>query len=131
MTVRIPGNAAPLPAESAMRRALRRARDGASLDVTEATVLLCARGEHLGDLLASASRVRDAGLIAAGQPGVITYSRRVFIPLTRTVPEPYLSPDEVLGIARRGAELGGKEAHFSLEDRPEDRRQPARDWLDG
>jgi FO synthase len=130
MTVRIPENVPPLPAESAMRRALRRARDGVSLDVTEATVLLCARGEHLGDLLASASRVRDAGLIAAGRPGVITYSRRVLIPLTRTVPEPYLSSDEVLGIARRGAELGCKEALFTLGDRPEDRWRPARDWLD-
>ena len=130
MTVRIPENATPLPTESAMRRALRRARDGASLDVTEATVLLCARGEHLGDLLASASRVRDVGLIADGRPGVITYSRRVFIPLTRTVPEPYLSSDEVLGIARRGAELGCKEALFTLGDHPADRWQPARDWLD-
>ena len=146
MTMRIPETAVPLPAESAMRRALRRARDGVSLDVSEAAVLLYARGEHLGDLLTSASRVRDAGLIAAGRPGVITYSRKVFIPLTRLcrdrcgyctfatvpgrVPEPYLSPDEVLGIARRGAELGCKEALFTLGDRPEDRWRPARDWLD-
>jgi FO synthase len=146
MTVRIPEDAAPPPTDSAMRRALRRARDSVPLDVSEATVLLCARGEYLGDLLASASRVRDTGLIAAGRPGVITYSRKVFIPLTRLcrdrcgyctfatvpgrVPEPYLSSDEVLGIARRGAELGCKEALFTLGDRPEDRWRPARDWLD-
>src|SRR5260370_171714 len=70
------------------------------------------------------------GSWATGRPGVITYSRRVLIPLTRTVPEPYLSSDEVLGIARRGAELGCKEALFTLGDHPEDRWRPARDWLD-
>ncbi|MGJ3560002.1 hypothetical protein ACR6C2_20685 [Streptomyces sp. INA 01156] len=52
-----------------MRRALKRARDGVSLDVSEAAVLLQARGEQLADLCASAARVRDAGLRAAGQPG--------------------------------------------------------------
>lgn len=135
-----------VPSESALRRALRRARDGVSLDVSEATTLLHARGEHLNDLLASASRVRDAGLVEAGRPGVITYSRKVFIPLTRlcrdrcgyctfaTVPgrveAPFLSPDEVLDIARRGAELGCKEALFTLGDRPEDRWRAAREWLE-
>src|SRR6266566_7395183 len=68
---------------SAMRRALARARDGKPLDVDEATVLLHARGEDLQTLLAYASRTRDAGLQAANRPGVITYSRKVFIPLTR------------------------------------------------
>ncbi|TSE01936.1 7,8-didemethyl-8-hydroxy-5-deazariboflavin synthase [Skermania sp. ID1734] len=139
-----------VPGESAMRRALRRARDGATLNVDEATVLLHARGEHLVDLCASAARVRDAGLAAAGQSGLITYSRKVFIPLTRlcrdkchyctfvTVPPKlraagegmYLEPDEVLEIARRGAELGCKEALFTLGDRPEARWPEARQWLD-
>ncbi|NEE14538.1 7,8-didemethyl-8-hydroxy-5-deazariboflavin synthase, partial [Streptomyces sp. SID7499] len=71
------------PTSNAMRRALKRARDGVALDVTEAAVLLQARGDDLTDLAASAARVRDAGLEAAGRPGVITYSRKVFIPLTR------------------------------------------------
>ncbi|MEV7371670.1 7,8-didemethyl-8-hydroxy-5-deazariboflavin synthase, partial [Streptomyces sp. NPDC090301] len=66
-----------------MRRALKRARDGVALDVGEAAVLLRARGDDLADLVASAGRVRDAGLAAAGRPGVITYSKSVFIPLTR------------------------------------------------
>src|SRR6185503_10521680 len=104
------------PTESAMRRALARARDGKTLDLTETTTLLHARGERLDELLTYASRTRDAGLEAAGRAGVITYSRGVFIPLTRlcrdrcgyctfaTVPHklhsPYLSPDEVLEIAR-------------------------------
>ena len=131
---------------SAMRRTLARARDGKPLDLDEATVLLQARGEDLQTLLTYASRTRDAGLEAAGRPGIITYSRKVFIPLTRlcrdrcgyctfaTVPHRlnrlYLEPDEVLDIARQGAELGCKEALFTLGDKPEDRWQQARDWLD-
>ncbi|MFJ8662374.1 bifunctional FO biosynthesis protein CofGH [Streptomyces sp. NPDC093795] len=138
------------PTENAMRRALKRARDGVALDVTEATVLLWARGDDLADLVASAGRVRDAGLDAAGRPGVITYSKSVFIPLTRlcrdkchyctfvTVPGKlrrdghgmFMSPDEVLDIARRGAELGCKEALITLGDKPEDRWPEAREWLD-
>ncbi len=132
--------------ESALRRALARARDGKTLDLDEATTLLHARGERLDDLLGHAARTRDAGLEAAGRPGVITYSRKVFIPLTRlcrdrcgyctfaTVPHrlesPFLSPDEVLEIARQGAALGCKEALFTLGDRPEDRWKQAREWLD-
>src|ERR1017187_4469758 len=68
---------------SAMRRTLARARDGKALDRDEATILLQARGEDLRTLLSYASRTRDAGLVAAGRPGIITYSRKVFIPLTR------------------------------------------------
>ncbi len=44
---------------SALRRALRRARDGVALDATEAELLLSARGDELADLCASAARVRD------------------------------------------------------------------------
>ncbi len=134
------------PTTSAMRRSLARARDGKTLDLTEASILLQARGDDLKTLSEHASRVRDAGLVAAGRPGVVTYSRSVFIPLTRlcrdrcgyctfaTVPgrveAPFLSPDEVLDIARKGAAMGVKEALFTLGDRPEDRWKAAKDWLD-
>jgi FO synthase len=138
------------PTENSLRRALKRARDGVALDVSEAAVLLQARGEHLEDLAASAARVRDAGLEAAGRPGVITYSKSVFVPLTRlcrdkchyctfvTVPGRlrraghgmFMSPDEVLDIARKGAALGCKEALITLGDKPEDRWPEAREWLD-
>ncbi|MFG2194478.1 bifunctional FO biosynthesis protein CofGH [Streptomyces sp. NPDC048639] len=150
MTTSAPGPDRSAPTANAMRRALRRAREGVALDVSEAAVLLQARGDDLADLCASAARVRDAGLEAEGRAGVITYSRGVFIPLTRlcrdkchyctfvTVPGKlrraghgmYLSPDEVLDIARRGAEMGCKEALFTLGDRPEDRWPEAREWLD-
>ncbi|MEU3468189.1 bifunctional FO biosynthesis protein CofGH [Streptomyces sp. NPDC006687] len=138
------------PTDNAMRRALRRARDGVALDAAEAAVLLQARGAALEDLAASAARVRDAGLEAAGRAGVITYSKSVFIPLTRlcrdkchyctfaTVPGKlrraghgmFMSPDEVLDIARRGAALGCKEALITLGDKPEDRWPEAREWLE-
>ncbi|MCK1795555.1 bifunctional FO biosynthesis protein CofGH [Streptomyces sp. XM4193] len=141
---------AQVPTANAMRRALRRARDGVALDTTEAAVLLRARGEDLTALSAIAARVRDAGLAAVGRPGVLTYSRKVFVPLTRlcrdrchyctfaTVPgklrkegeDMFLSPDRVLAIARQGAELGCKEALFTLGDRPEDRWPQAREWLE-
>ncbi|MFE1934834.1 bifunctional FO biosynthesis protein CofGH [Streptomyces sp. NPDC059474] len=156
MTTSAQGNepAAPTgsaaPTANAMRRALKRARDGVALDTAEAAVLLQARGDDLKDLMASAARVRDAGLEAAGRPGIITYSRSVFIPLTRlcrdkchyctfaTVPGKlrraghgmFMSPDEVLAIARRGAEMGCKEALITLGDRPEDRWPEAREWLE-
>ncbi|MFF2059936.1 hypothetical protein, partial [Rhodococcus qingshengii] len=53
-----------LPIRSAMRRVLRRARDGATLNVDEAATLLQARGTDLTDLCSSAAKVRDAGLLA-------------------------------------------------------------------
>ncbi|MFC1437953.1 bifunctional FO biosynthesis protein CofGH [Streptacidiphilus sp. N1-10] len=138
------------PTANAMRRALHRAREGVALDPGEAAVLLQARGDDLRDLCGTAARIRDAGLAAAGRPGVVTYSKKVFVPLTRlcrdrchyctfvTVPGKlraeghglYLSPDEVLDIARKGAALGCKEALFTLGDRPEDRWPEAREWLD-
>jgi FO synthase len=136
----------PPPPPSALRRALARARDGKPLDESEAATLLAARGTDLERLASYAGRVRDAGLAAAGRPGIVTYSRKVFIPLTRlcrdrcgyctfaTVPgrleSPYLSGDQVLAIARQGAALGCKEALFTLGDRPEDRWRAAREWLD-
>jgi FO synthase len=144
----------PIASASALRRVLRRARDGVALNVDEAAIALTARGDDLADLCASAARVRDAGLESAGRRGVagglpITYSRKVFVPVTHlcrdschyctfvTAPGKlraqgmgmYMEPDEILDLARRGAELGCKEALFTLGDRPEDRWPEAREWL--
>nr|WP_255183064.1 MULTISPECIES: bifunctional FO biosynthesis protein CofGH [unclassified Rhodococcus (in: high G+C Gram-positive bacteria)] len=138
------------PAASAMRRVLRRARDGVSLNVDEATVLLYARGDDLVDLMASAARVRDAGLESAGRPKTVSYSRKVFVPITRlcrdkchyctfvTVPGKlnasghgmFMDPDEIIDVARKAAALGCKEALFTLGDRPEERWPEAKAWLD-
>ena len=85
---------------------------------------------ELSELLAAARQVRDQF-----KPGVITYSRKVFIPLTnlcrdfcgycvfrRDPGQPgahTMGPEEVLAVARRGEELGCTEALFSLGDKPE------------
>ncbi|MEJ7832656.1 MAG: bifunctional FO biosynthesis protein CofGH, partial [Nocardioides sp.] len=138
------------PTPQQIRRALARAERGAALDLGEATALLAASGELLERLAAAAGRVRDAGLVAAGRPGVVTYSPKVFIPVTKLcrdrchyctfVESPgelrraghgmFLSPDEILDIARSGAKMGCLEALFTLGDRPEDRWPEARAWLD-
>lgn len=72
---------------------------------------------------------------------VITYSRKVFIPLTNLCRDTcgycvfarddgrYMTPDEVLDVARKGEELGCKEALFSLGERPELRHAKARETL--
>jgi FO synthase len=152
----LPSPMVPLSASaSAIRRVLRRARDGVTLNVDEAAVAMTARGADLADLCRSAARVRDAGLESTGRRGAggrlpISYSRKVFIPVTHlcrdschyctfvTVPGKlraqgagmYLGPDEILDIARRGRELGCKEALFTLGDRPEERWPEARKWLE-
>jgi len=131
-------------------RAVARAEAARSLDAGEVEALLGARGDLLGRLMVVARRVRDAGLADAGRAGVVTHSPKVFIALTRLCRDrchyctfvevpgtlaaagepPYLSPDEVLAIAREGAALGCKEALFTLGDRPEDRWPEARAWLE-
>ncbi|HET6950549.1 MAG TPA: 5-amino-6-(D-ribitylamino)uracil--L-tyrosine 4-hydroxyphenyl transferase CofH, partial [Acidimicrobiales bacterium] len=91
-------------------------------------------------LAAAARRVRDE---ATGTR--VTYSPKVFIPLTMLCRDrcgyctfaqpparldaPYLSPDDVLAIARAGAQAGCHEALFTLGERPEERYPAARDWL--
>jgi FO synthase len=89
------------------------------------------------------ARARDARDSLFGRR--ITYSPKVFIPLTRLcrdrcgyctfataparVESPYLEPDQVLAIARAGAEAGCHEALFTLGEAPEDRYPVARSWL--
>ncbi len=77
---------------------------------------------------------------------IMTYSPKVFIPLTslcrdrcgyctfakapHRVPEPYLSIDQVVEVARQGAQAGCHEALFTMGEYPEDRYPQARQWLD-
>ncbi|MBQ1025876.1 bifunctional FO biosynthesis protein CofGH [Micromonospora sp. C95] len=134
------------PGDGSVRRALGRAATGRALDIDEASTLLTARGAALEELLGIAGAIRDAGLRDAGRPGIVTYSKKVFIPLTRLcrdrchyctfatvphrLPAAFLDRDEVLAIARAGAAQGCKEALFTLGDRPEERWPAARQWLD-
>ncbi|MDB6156588.1 MAG: fbiC, partial [Gammaproteobacteria bacterium] len=85
-------------------------------------------------------------LTLAGHGSVVTYSRKVFIPLTqlcrdvcryctfakapRSLASPYLSIEQCLDIARAGAAAGCKEALFTLGDQPEQRYSTARRALD-
>ena len=124
----------------ALRRALARAERGKALSEDEATELMGARGEDLARLESVAAHLRDLG---TGDR--ITYSRKVFIPLTMLCRDhchyctfakppakleaPFLTPEEVLAIARGGRERACKEALFTLGDRPEDRYDVAREWL--
>jgi FO synthase len=108
--------------------------------ITRDEALAFAVGSDLEALLARAVASRDE---AHGR--AISYSRKVFIPLTQlcrdschycTFAHPprhgeraYLSPDEVLAIARDGAAAGCREALFTLGDKPELRYRAARDEL--
>jgi 7,8-didemethyl-8-hydroxy-5-deazariboflavin synthase CofH subunit/7,8-didemethyl-8-hydroxy-5-deazariboflavin synthase CofG subunit len=94
----------------------------------------------LEELVAEAGHVRDGG-----HGSRITFSPKVFIPLTMLcrdrcgyctfakpparLESPYLSLDEVLDIARRGAAVGCHEALFTLGEAPEERYPAARGWL--
>jgi len=132
-----------------LRRALRRAADGRSVSKEEALALLSARGKDLGQLAQTAKLVRDQGLVAKSRPGVVTYSPKVFIPLTHLCRDTchyctfakspaqlraeglplFLEVNEAVEIARRGAEKGALEALFTLGDTPEARWPAATDWL--
>lgn len=139
----------PTVTARSIERALRRAARGSSLDPGEAAALLAARGDALDELLAVAGSVRDRRLLAEGRPGVVTYSPKVFVPLTRlcrdrchyctfvTTPaelakqgqQPFLTLGEVRDLARAGAAAGCRELLFTLGDRPEDRWPQAGQWL--
>src|SRR6195952_5548688 len=141
--------AAFVPTASAVSRAPKPAEAGVAIGATEAETLLHARGADLDRLLLAAGRMRDSGLEKAGRPGVITYSRKVFIPVThlcqdrchycafvktpaqlkRAGKDMFMSPDEILAVAKEGAAMGCKEVLFTLGDRPEERWPEAREWL--
>ena len=112
------------------------------------------KGDRLGDddalTLAEFTDTRALADVASvlrdqGFRNTVTYSRKVFIPLThlcrdvchyctfarvpRKVMAPYMSIDEVLEVARHGAKMGCKEALFTLGEKPELRYQAARDAL--
>jgi FO synthase len=107
----------------------------------DAYALIRAEGTDLESLFHAAADVREQ---RTGR--VVTYSRKVFIPLTnlcrdrcgyctfaRTPDDPRahtMAPEEVLKVAEAGRRAGCKEALFSLGERPELRYAEYRDWLD-
>jgi len=104
---------------------------------SQAEALALASCDDLDALMKEAARLRDRG-----HGSLVSYSRKVFIPLTqlcrdschyctfahppRSGERAYLTPDEVLASARAGKEAGCREALFTLGDKPELRYQAAR-----
>jgi FO synthase len=121
-----------------MNNVLQQARDGVRLSDDDALAL--AEFTDTRALADVASVLRDQGF-----RNTVTYSRKVFIPLThlcrdvchyctfaqvpRKVMAPYMSIEEVLEVARHGAAMGCKEALFTLGEKPELRYKAARDAL--
>ncbi|HKK29276.1 MAG TPA: 7,8-didemethyl-8-hydroxy-5-deazariboflavin synthase CofG, partial [Alphaproteobacteria bacterium] len=114
------------------------ARAGARLD--EAQALTLANCDDVSLLMETAAHLRDEGF-----GPLITYSRKVFIPLThlcrdvchyctfaqapRNLTQAFMTVEEVLDVARQGAAMGCKEALFTLGDQPEARYRVAREEL--
>ena len=119
---------------------LERVASGSALPDEDALELLNADSALEADLCAAASELRDRG-----RGRVITFSPKVFIPLTRMCrdfcgyctfrqsPDEtdglYLTIDQVLSVARAGQHLGCTEALFTLGERPEQRYPEAGGWL--
>ncbi len=119
---------------------LAQASAGEALADEPALALADSDAADLRPLMAAAARLRDIG-----HGDLVSYSPKVFIPLTQLCrdvchyctfahpPRPgepiYLDADEVLAIARAGAEAGCHEALFTLGDKPELRYAAARDAL--
>ena len=111
-------------------RYIAKLSSGMPLSRDAACLLIRCRRAELPELLSAAIEVRERF-----KPGIVTYSRKVFLPLTnlcrdycgycifrRDPGQPgahTMTPDEVLEVARAGEKMGCTEALFSLGDKPE------------
>jgi len=108
---------------------LDKAESGVVINREEALYLVNIERDEIPYLLLTASKLRDRG-----KGEVLTYSKNVFVPLTQICRnhcgyctfkyEPgegplFMSPDEVLDMAKKGAELGCTELLFVTGDKPE------------
>ena len=124
---------------SDLTRLLEQSSHTRGLSDTDAVSLAdCEDTRQLAEL---ASQWRDEGF-----GNVVTYSRKVFVPLThlcrdvchyctfakvpRKLKAPYMSVDEVLEVTKQGSELGCREVLFTLGEKPELRYKAAREGLD-
>jgi 7,8-didemethyl-8-hydroxy-5-deazariboflavin synthase CofG subunit len=115
---------------SACAATLAQVRPGVPISREAALELIRCSDDNLPELLSAARSAKERF-----KPGVITYSRKVFIPLTnlcrdycgyctfrRDPGDPgahTMTPDEVIAVARSGEKAGCTEALFSLGDKPE------------
>ena len=116
------------------------ALDGQEVNRDDALRLVAATSEETRSLCRAASILRDRG---HGRD--VSFSPKVFLPLTRLCRDfcgyctfrqspteadtLYMTPEQVLEVARAGQALGCTEALFTLGERPEQRYPEARDWL--
>ncbi len=113
---------------------------GAELSQQQALALVDLRGDGLAELCGLASELRDRG-----RGRIITFSPKVFIPLTRLcrdfcgyctfrqspqeADDLFLTAEAALAVAQAGQKLGCTEALFTLGERPEQRYSEAAEWL--
>lgn len=136
-----------IKAHGLAQRILEAATDSESLQISTEDLpsheqaLALADNDDTAALVAQAGELRDKHF-----HDVVTYSRKVFLPLThlcrdvchyctfaqtpKKVVSPYMSVDEVLTSVRDASSMGCKEALFTLGERPEDRYSTARKALD-
>ena len=121
-------------------QAIAYAGSGGVLSESQAYSLASADALGLDEMCSAAAALRDAA-----KGNTVTFSPKVFIPLTRLCrdycgyctfrQEPsqaqslFLTPEDVLDVARAGQRLGCTEALFTLGERPEQRYAEAKDWL--
>ncbi len=144
MTVSVPFGEAPRLPESGppLHDVIAKAKAGSALSGAEALALLAAGPDATHEICAAAASIRDQ---AKGK--TVTFSPKVFIPLThlcrdfcgyctfRKDPKQagkdlFMTPEQVLDVAKAGAALGCTEALFTLGERPEQRYPEAREWLE-
>ena len=130
-----------IPSVSRRLPSFERLLAGDALSDTDALALVDVDGAGMDELCGVAAELRDTG-----RGRVITFSPKVFIPLTRLcrdfcgyctfrqspaeAGELFLSADAVLSVAKAGERLGCTEALFTLGERPEQRYAEAGEWLD-
>jgi len=118
------------PRDASLAAELTDFRPGVPISRDLALRLIRCHDNHLPPLLAAARAAKESF-----KPGIITYSRKVFLPLTNLCRDycgyctfrrdpgeagaHTMTPDEVLAVARAGEKLGCNEALFSLGDKPE------------
>lgn len=131
-------SSSPLPP---LDELLDAAAHGATIGEGDTTPLVGVDGSRLNDLCSAAAELRDQG-----KGTTVTFSPKVFIPLTRLCrdfcgyctfrQDPasaganlFMTPEEVLDVAKAGQRLGCTEALFTMGERPEQRYPEAKEWL--
>ena len=144
MTVSVPfGEALQVPESGApLEEVIAKAKAGSALSEADALSLLAAGPDATRAICDAAASMRDQG-----KGRTVTFSPKVFIPLThlcrdfcgyctfRKDPKAagkdlFMTPEQVLDVAKAGAALGCTEALFTLGERPEQRYPEAREWLE-